>query len=268
MSKSAKRLTMRRVARPGIASALILAGVLFASDVRADGDAIPILKSMTDYMAKQKTISAKFDTDIEVITPELQKIQFASSSELTLSRPDKLRVHRTGGYADVEFLADGKTFSIYGKNINAVAQVDFQGSVDQLVDKLRSEFHVEAPGADLLLTHSFEGLTSDVIDAKHIGRGVIDGIECEHLAFRGSETDWQIWIEVGANPVPRKYVITSKAVTGGPQYTLRINDWKTNVQLAADAFTLKPAADATKVEFSKLSGIDEVPGGVPAGAKK
>ena len=145
---------------------------------------------------------------------------------------------------------------------------DFQGTVDQLVDKIRSDFHVHAPGADLLLTHSFDELTSDVIDAKHIGRGVIDGIECEHLAFRGSETDWQIWIEVGPNPIPRKYVITSKAVTSGPQYTLRIKDWKTNVQLAADAFTLKPSADAKKTDFSKLSGIDEVPSGVPAGAKK
>jgi len=57
-------------------------------------------------------------------------------------------------------------------------------------------------------------------------RAVVDGVECEHLAFRGVDTDWQIWIETGARPVPRKYVITSKTLAGAPQYTLRIKDWK------------------------------------------
>jgi hypothetical protein len=47
---------------------------------------------MTDYLSNQKTLSASFDSDIEVITPELQKIRFASSGQMKLSRPDKLRV--------------------------------------------------------------------------------------------------------------------------------------------------------------------------------
>jgi len=61
---------------------------------------------------------------------------------------------------------------------------------------------------------------ADVIESANIGKGVIDGIECDHLAFRNIDTDWQIWIEAGARPIPRKYVITSKAVAGAPQYTL------------------------------------------------
>ena len=110
-------------------------------------------------------------------------------------------------------------------------------------------------------------MTSDVIDAKHIGRGVIDGVECEHLAFRDLDTDWQIWIEVGARPIPRKYVITSKAEAGAPQYTLRIKDWGTDVP--ADAFAFKPPQDAKKIAFDALANIDEVPQGtVPSGAVK
>jgi hypothetical protein len=108
----------------------------------------------------------------------------------------------------------------------------------------------------------------DVIDAKHIGQGVIDGIECEHLAFRNADVDWQIWIQLGARPIPRKYVITSKMVTGAPQYTLRIKDWKTDAPVAADAFVFKNAAGMTKVEISALRDIDEIPSGVEPGAKK
>jgi hypothetical protein len=74
------------------------------------------MKSMTEYLANQKSLSASFDSDIEIITPELQKIQFASSGQMKLGRPDKLRVRRTGGYADVELVYDGKTISVYGNN--------------------------------------------------------------------------------------------------------------------------------------------------------
>ena len=124
------------------------------------------------------------------------------------------------------------------------------------------------PGADLLLSDPYAVLSADVIDAKHIGRGVINGVECEHLAFRNLDTDWQIWVRTGDKPIPCKFVITSKAVTGGPQYTLLITDWKTDAPIAADAFGLQPPAGAKKVEFKELSDIDEVPPGIIAGGKK
>ena len=69
-----------------------------------------------------------YDSDIEVITPEIQKIQFASSGKVLLSRPDKLGATRTGGYTDVEFVFDGKTASVLGKNINAFVQLEAPGT--------------------------------------------------------------------------------------------------------------------------------------------
>jgi hypothetical protein len=45
------------------------------------------------------------------------------------------------------------------------------------------------PGADLLLSRVYDELMADVIDAKHIGQGVVDGVECEHLAFRNPDID-------------------------------------------------------------------------------
>jgi hypothetical protein len=251
------------------AVALALTANLFAMPAWAD-DAAKILKAMSDYVGSQKIISATYDSDIEVITPDLQKIQFASSGQVLLSRPDKLRATRTGGYSDVELVFDGKTANAFGKNINAFAQLDMPGSIDQLLDRLENQSSLALPGADLLLSNAYDVLMSGVLDAKHMGQGVINGVECEHLAFRNADTDWQLWVEIGPNPIPRKYVITSKAVTGGPQYTLRIKDWKTDAQVGADAFTFKPPADAKKVDVKALREIDEVPPGVVAmaGGKK
>jgi hypothetical protein len=250
------------------AIAVVLAILLCATQAAQAQDATKILKSMTDYVAGQKNISLTFDSDIEVITSDLQKIQFTNSGQMLLSRPDKIRASRVGGYADVELVFDGKLLTILGKHLNAYAQAEAPGSVDELVAMLRDKFGVSLPGADLLLTSAYEDLMTDVHESKHIGRGVIDGIECDHLAFRSADTDWQIWIEVGDRPIPRKYVITNKAVTGAPQYTLRIKDWKTDMQVAADAFAFKPPAGAKKVDFSELTDIDEVPAGTTPGEKK
>jgi hypothetical protein len=231
-------------------------------------DAGKVLKAMSDYVTAQKSISISFDSDIEVVTADLQKIQFTSSGQVLLNRPDKLRVTRTGGYTDVELVFDGKTVTLLGKNVNAFAQTDASGTVDQLIDRIRDESNISMPGADLLLSRVYDELTSDVVDAKHIGQGVIDGVDCEHLAFRGAEVDWQLWVETGARPIPRKYVITSKHVTGAPQYTLRIKDWKTDAPASADAFVFKAPADAKKVEFVALHDVDEIPPGQVIGGKK
>ncbi|WP_245311966.1 DUF2092 domain-containing protein [Bradyrhizobium diversitatis] len=246
-------------------TALLLAAT---SSAHAD-DPAKILKSMTDYLAGQKTMSASFDSDIEIITPELQKIQFASSGEIKMSRPDKLRVRRTGGYADVELVYDGKLISIYGNNAKSYVQADAPGTIDKMIDALQARSGTGMPGADLLLSNAFDELMATVIEGKHIGQGVVDGVECEHLAFRTPDTDWQIWIEAGAKPVPHKYVITSKTLAGAPQYTLRIKDWKTDA-LNADVFAFVAPAGATKVDLegAAIAEFDELPPGTPTGAKK
>jgi hypothetical protein len=231
-------------------------------------DAKSVLKAMSDYMNSQKTIEFSFDSDIEVITPQLEKIQFANSGEALLSRPDKIRARRVSGHADVALFFDGKTVSVFGKHISGYAQFDAPGSVDRLIEDLRSGHGVALPGADLLLSNSYEVLVAGVKEAKHIGRGVIDGRLCEHLAFRNFDTDWQLWVEAGTRPIPRKMVITSKTLNNAPQYTVRVKDWKTDVQPAPEVFTFVPPAGAKKLRPDELIELDELPQGLPEGGNQ
>lgn len=244
-----------------------LLSVLGTSALAQAGDAQAILKTMSDYVSSQTTIELTFDSDIEVITPQLEKIQFSNSGEALLSRPDKLRAHRVGGYADVSLVFDGKTVSILGNSMNAYAQFDAPGSVDQLIQALRMGHGVSLPGADLLQSNSFDILVAGIKEAKHVGRGVVDGKQCEHLAFRNADTDWQLWVEVGAHPIPRKMVITSKTVNSAPQYTLRIKTWKTGFKPPANAFTFTPPTGAQKISPDALVDLDELPQGAPSGAQ-
>ncbi|HOW55803.1 MAG TPA: DUF2092 domain-containing protein [Syntrophorhabdaceae bacterium] len=239
---------------------IIAAAIVMSRPYAAHGgDAKSVLKAMSDYINSQKTIEITFDSDIEVITPQLEKIQFTNSGDILMSRPNKLRAHRVGGYADVALFFDGKTVSVYGKHINRYAQFDSPGTIDQLIGALREGHGVALPGADLLLSNSYDILVAGVREARYIGRGVIGGRECEHLAFRNFDTDWQLWVEVGKNPVPRKLVITSKTLNSAPQYTLRIKSWKTGVEPVQSAFVFTPPAKAEKLGPDALIDLDELP---------
>jgi hypothetical protein len=223
-----------------------------------EDDAKEILKSMSDYLAGQETISASFDSAVEVITPQIEKIQFASSGTVLMSRPSALHVTRTGGYSDVEMFFDGAAVTILGKNINGYAQLDTSGTVDDLIDELRDR-GMAIPGADLLVGNVYETLMADVIEAKYIGHGVVGGVECDHLAFRNQDIDWQIWIERGDNPIPRKFVITSKAVGAAPQYTLVIDDWQSDVATSDADFAFTPPEGAQDLGADALAELNDIP---------
>jgi len=236
--------------------------ILFGTSpgVKADeADAKRILKSMSDYMAAQKSISFEFDATLEVVTTDEQKLALASSGTLTLKRPDKIRATRAGGFADVEMSFDGKTLTLLGKNHNLYTQLEVPGTIDHLVDELKHTYNMPLPAADLLLSNSYDDLMHGVIDVKDLGSGVIGGVECDFLAFRTKDVDWQIWIAQGDRPYPCRFAITSKLISGGPQYTIQTRDWKTGGEVAATDFRFKNPTKANKVELKDLKGTDALP---------
>ncbi|MHC2455631.1 hypothetical protein ACVMIX_002272 [Rhizobium leguminosarum] len=222
-------------------------------------DARKLVKAMSDYLSAQKAISFAYDTNFEIVTTEHQKLLLASSGKVEMGRPDKLRVTRTGGFADVEMTFDGKTATVLGKHLNLYTQADLPGTIDHLVDEMRDKLHRPVPGADLLLPNVYDELMRDVVDVKDLGSGVIGGVECDHLAFRTKELDWQLWIAQGEKPYPCRYVITATQVDLGPQYSIQISDWKTGTDVVAEDYSFKNTTDAKKVELEKLVDIDELP---------
>ncbi|WP_244420588.1 DUF2092 domain-containing protein [Mesorhizobium japonicum] len=234
-----------------------VAALVPLTNVRAADDAKDLLKTMSDFMAKQQKFSFSYQSTIEVVTPDFQKLQFVSSGTATVDRPDKLRVTRKGGFADIDVVFDGATFSVLGKNLNDYAQIEAKGTIDELTERL-ADAGVEAPGADLLSANIFDGLIDGVTDAKHIAGAVVNGVDCEYLAFRKPDVDWEIWIADGDRPVPLRYVITSKHVSQAPQYMFELSDFKSGDEVESADFRFSPGS-AKKVDLSALVSIDELP---------
>ncbi len=238
-------------------------GVVAAA--RADeADAKKLLRGMSDYVASQQAISFNYDAGLEVVTKDDQKLALMSSGNVVLNRPDKVRFTRVGGFADIEGVFDGKMLTLFGKNAGIYVQADAPGTFDQLVDALQEKFKRPMPVADLLITNSYDELMNDVTDIKDLGSGVVGGVECDYLAFRKKEVDFQIWIAQGSKPYPCRFSITSRAVNGNPQYTIEVRDWRTGSNAEKADFAFKNPSNARKVEATEAR---EKLGDLPANFK-
>jgi hypothetical protein len=226
---------------------------------RFTSEPVKLLKAMSDYMSAQDALSVEIDSTLEVVTTDRQKLALASSGSVTLQRPDKIRATRTGGFASIESVFDGKTLTILGKNKNAFTRVEIPGSVDHLIDELKDKYNMPLPAADLLLSNSFAELMQDVVVAKDAGSGIIRGTECDHLAFRNRDFDWQIWITQGDEPVPCRFTITSTTMDGSPQYDIQFGTWKKGVQVTDRDFTFKAPPGAVEIDPKALSEASDLP---------
>jgi hypothetical protein len=241
------------------AIAFVIANAVSLSSARAD-DPKAMFKKMSDYVASQNLISFNYDTNLEVVTPESQKLALASSGTMTLDRPNKAHVTRNGGFANVELAFDGATLTLLGKRNNIYAQVNAPGTIDQLITEMRNTHHRPIPAGDLVLSNPYDKMMPLVTDAKDLGSGVIGGVECDHLAFRTQEVDWQIWIAQGTRPYPCRYVVTSQKIAGTPQYTVTVSAWKTGSEVANDSFKIEIPAGTKQVQAADLKDFDELGG--------
>jgi len=268
MKKTARKFLKFSVANLSAAALCLIVGLGTPSGARADeADARKLFKAMSDYMAAQKAISFQYDTILEIVTKDNQKLGLASSGKATLNRPDKIRATRTGGFADVEFIFDGKTITLLGKTANVYGQLEVPGTIDHLIDELRNKGR-PVPGGDILLSDVYGKLMATVVNVKDLGSGVIGGVECDHLAFRTKEVDWQIWIAQGSRPYPCRYVITSTKIAQAPQYSITIRDWKTGDKVGSENFSFKNATSAKKMDLTDLPDIDELPNIFAGGGRK
>ncbi|PZF76450.1 hypothetical protein DK847_14610 [Aestuariivirga litoralis] len=218
-----------------------------------------LVKTMTDYVASQKSISFDMETDLEIVTTSGQRLSLESSGAMDVSRPDKVRAERKGGFADVEAVYDGKTLSLLGRNLNLYAQIPLAGDLDHLIDELRDKYGRPLPAADLLKSDSYEQIMSGATDIAYLGPGVILGQMCEHVAMRNDDVDLQLWIAQGDKPYPCRYTITSRTIPGQPQYSVEIWNWKSSAEPGSADFTFTPPAGAQAIEPAKLDNIDELP---------
>ena len=220
-------------------------------------DAAKVLGEMSDYLGSLQRFSVDYDVGTDVVSYEGQKLQFVSSGTMNVQRPDKFHASRKGAVADFEVVLDGKILSLFGKNINAFYQVP-AATIDEAIDVLRNDVGFDAPGADLLVARPLQQTETDTTSGTHVGMAFLDGVKVHHLAFRGRDVDWQLWVSDGEKPLPLKYVITSKWVAASPEYSIEFRNWNAAPSIENSAFVFAPPKDAKKLDTFSVDAIGEV----------
>lgn len=243
-----KAKSIQSILASAVLAVACLPGLAAAQSV-VDADADQVLRAMTTYMAGLKQFTVQTENTLEIVTVDGQKIQFTSPATLTVSRPDKLMATRRGDIVDQAFYYDGKSLTLYNLATKHYATVAAPDNVDAMLEFARTRLDVFAPASDLIDTRAYEYLMQDVTKGAYLGMAVVGGHRCHHLAFRSLDLDWQLWVREGKQPLPCKYVITSREVTGAPQFTLTLVKFDTAPKISAGQFRFVPPAGAKAIEF-------------------
>jgi hypothetical protein len=217
------------------------------------------LKAMSDYMKSVKQFSFRGKISFDDILPTGQKIQYSAENQVAIRRPDRVYAEMQGDGGNKRFWYDGEKATLVDGRRGVYATVDdVPKELGALMDYLMEKYNFAPPLADLVYPDIYEALIDNVQFGIYVGLHDVEGIRCHHLAFVSKYIDWQIWIEDGLQMVPRKVVITYKALPESPQYEAILTDWDLNANFSDILFDVEMAALANLEKIEFLTRVESV----------
>jgi hypothetical protein len=215
-----------------------------------DPAAVQRLEEMGKFLRAQRAFTVRADTETDEVLDTGQKVQIGAKAELHVRRPDKMRVDLTSDRKARRLYYDGKTLTVYGPRTGYYATVAAPSNLRELVDFAHEEYGIDTPLADLFVWGTERAPTKQLTSAIHLGQARIDGVETDHYAFRQPGLDWQIWIERGRRPLPRKLVLTTTDDDRYPQYSVALR-WDLTPTDDARTFTFKPPPGSARIAIAR-----------------
>lgn len=220
--------------------------------------AVEVLQSMGAFLAAQPRLAVTADTQYSAVQPDGQKLEFGGERRMAIRRPDRARIESRA--------RDGVTRFVYfdrGKISAAVpsqrlyASTEGPQNLHEAMDFMMGELEIPMPLADLLHPEFATDVVARIDSGLIVGEEVLDGVRCDHLAFRAERVDFQIWIAHGAAPLPRRIVISYREDAGSPEFRAQFEQWNLVPSLPEEVFLFTPPPGATRVSFDTL--LDRVP---------
>lgn len=250
--------TRKLLTHTGPLAALVLLTCLYSLPASAqkagatDKKAMQVLQSMSDYLAKAGTMSFRARTFFDQVRTSGIKIKAARKGDILLKRPNQLYVKSVAeNGASRTTWYDGSKLTVWDRHVNQVKTLDYKGTTDALIDHLDDKYQVNLPIADLLFSNIKDALKEGLISSEYLGTRTIEGVKTHHLSFESAGTDWQIWIEADATPVPRRFVIIYVNTKGEPEFMAQLDRWSIGGDVDASMFKAAVADSAKKVPFKK-----------------
>jgi hypothetical protein len=218
------------------------------SGKRIDPQALQILKRMSTTLGSAKAFTFHSRSVIEIPIRTGQFITMFSSTDVALKRPDKIRARLRGEAPHFDFYFDGTTVSAFAPKDKVHSIMKAPPTIDTMLPELQQETGIRFVSAPLLFTDPYEVLTRRLISGVVVGSAAVNGIPCDHLAFRSPGVNWEIWVETGKRALPWRLAVT---------FTDRANFPRTLVEFTR--WNLHPWLNDRHFVFSKPTGGREIP---------
>jgi hypothetical protein len=214
-----------------------------------DQQALDHLKRMSAALAAAKAFSFRTSSTVEVPAKTGQFITLFANSEITLQRPNKLRVRVTGEVPNFEFAYDGNNIAAFAPKNNVYSVTKAPSTVDAMLPFVEKETGIHFASAYVLFSDPYTVLTKGLISAVVIGSDIVQGEPCYHLAFRSPGVNWEIWIESGARALPRRLEITYTDALNFPRFLVEFSHWNLHPWLNEGDFQFKKPGGAKEISF-------------------
>jgi hypothetical protein len=238
-------------------AALVASAEAQPSSAAVNPAAMKALNDMASYLRSLKAFQVDSATTTDEVQGDGQLIQYTAKINFVVQTPNKLLATSSSDRNERTFIYDGKTFTMFAQRAGYYATVPAPPTLRELDDALSEKYDIELPLADLFRFGSPDWKGADIKAAADIGPSEVSGTTCEHYAFRQDDVDWQVWIQKGDYPLPRKLVITTTTEAGRPQHTATYT-WNLAPSFNEASFTFVPPAGARKIV---LAAVGEPQGG-------
>jgi len=226
-----------------------------------------ILKRMAEFIANTPKLTVNMSSRYDVLQDSGQKIEFAENRNVTISRPNGLRVEleESDGQKHL-ILYDGKDITVFSPNQNVYAQATKPGGIDEAVMYFLRDLHMRLPLAAMVLSRFPQEVESRLQALDYVEKTTMNGKPVHHLVGGTETVDFQVWVEEGDQPLPLRIVLTYKLEEGQPQFRAQFTDWNLAPKISENEFTFSPPPGAHKIAFlAQLPNVS--PEGIAAPAQ-
>jgi hypothetical protein len=235
--------------QPPHAAKALTTGTAVADQNDIDPNAIAVLNKMGTYLRTLKAFQVQSSTTTDDVLEDGQIIQYATTADILARTPDRLRLEVNGDRQHRIYFYNGKDFTLFAPQLNYYGTVPAPSSISKLFDALDDKYDIQMPLRDLFEWGTPNSDVSKIKSATDIGPSSVGGTTCEQYAFRQEGLDWQIWIQNGDYPLPRKLVLATLTDDAHPQHSAVLT-WNLAPSFNDAAFTFDPPKDAQKIVFA------------------
>lgn len=219
-------------------------------DSESQAEARAILMEMADFLSNTGSFSVNILSAHDAVQPDGQKIEFAEIRNITVNRPDHMRieVERSDGEQNL-VLYNGRDITVNSLTHNLYAQAEIPGGIDTAVAYFIQELHMHLPLALLLVSSLGTELEKRLQSVDYVESTNILGVPAHHLAARTETVDFQVWVTANDQPLPLRVVLTYRNAAGQPQYRAQFSGWNLAPPINSAMFEFTPLNEAKKISF-------------------